>query len=130
MILTIRRRVAAALLALAVGLGAVAITSGPADAAPDAPDVPAKVLGHDRDSTASSYDICAWTGVRDGVLGFGSATKLVHYHSFVMIGGEVAVHCKAALYLNGSSFAYCHGWIVDRGTGYTAHLGACQFGAD
>lgn len=124
-----RRLIIATTLVLAIATGLVA-TSAPVGAAPDTPAELTKVFGHDRDNTAPSYDICAWTGVRDGVLGL-PGTKLVHYHNFTWSNGEVAVHCKSEIRVPpDAAFATCHGWMVDRGTGYTYHLGPCQFGAD
>jgi hypothetical protein len=70
--------------------------------------------------TAPAYDVCAWTGVRDGVLGFGDATKLVQWYRFWYVD-HYWVFCKVKLTVQGD-ISY-HDWIVSTHDGYTIHLG-------
>jgi hypothetical protein len=70
--------------------------------------------------TAPNYDVCAWTGVRDGVLGYGGANVLTEYYSFWYID-HYWTFCSARLTWAGDF----HCWIVSRHDGYTLHLGAC-----
>jgi hypothetical protein len=70
--------------------------------------------------TAPAYDVCAWTGVRDGVLGLGGANVLTEYYNFWYVD-HYWVFCSARLTWSGDF----HCWIVSRHDGYTLHLGAC-----
>jgi hypothetical protein len=69
--------------------------------------------------TALPYDVCAWTGVRDGVLGNGLGTRLEAYYNFWYVD-HYWVYCRARI-----SFEDAHCWIVSRHDGFTMHLGPC-----
>jgi hypothetical protein len=91
---------------------------------PIIPELPAKAAQVARPVhwgiTAPNYDVCAWTGVRDGVLGYGGPNVLTEYYSFWYVD-HYWTFCSARLSWAGDF----HCWIVSRHDGYTLHLGAC-----
>lgn len=90
---------------------------------PVMPELPAKAAQVARPThytvTALPYDVCAWTGVRDGVLGNGLGTRLEAYYNFWYVD-HYWVYCRMRI-----SFEDAHCWIVSRHDGYTLHLGPC-----
>lgn len=70
--------------------------------------------------TAPAADVCAWTGVRDDVLGLGGPNILTESYNFWYVD-HYWVFCSARMSWDGDF----HCWIVSRHDGYTLHLGPC-----
>lgn len=69
--------------------------------------------------TAPAYDVCAWTGVRDGILGFGDKSELWSWRRFWYID-HYWIECVAVIRVGTVG---CHKWIVSTHDGKTLHLG-------
>lgn len=123
-----RRFIASVLLAI-ISMVSVATVANAAPDTPGTPDVVTEVELADKATTperpthstitASAYNVCAWVGVRDGVLGIGD-TSLVNYYNFWYVD-HTWVYCKVKIRL--STSVRCHAYIVSRHDGHTIHLG-------
>lgn len=105
----------AVLVMVVITVALVAGLTAPASAAPEAPDVPTHSA-----ITAPAYDVCSWTGVRDGYLIPGSdKSRLVSWRRFWYVD-HYWVECIVVILVGTAS---CVKWIVSTHDGFTSHLG-------